>query len=161
VLYLHSETSECAAQRRSGFEELCRAHGIDPARLVLTLPPERPGGLSQISLVRERLRHGTVAVAGDDFLAIELMLLCERLGRTPGRDVAILGQGNESVASRIRPGLSSIDPGGLEIGRRMMETAIQRLDRSRMDAPQTVLVAPTLMERESTRMLHTLKPQRV
>lgn len=155
VLYVHADRGECAAQRRLGFEEVCRTRGLDPAAITLEVPADRSGAAGQIPALCERLARVSAVVAGDDFLAVELMLACERLGRTPGRDVAILGQGNEPLGERIRPALSTVDPGGMEIGRRMMEMAIQRLEQARMDAPQTVLVAPALVERESTRGLPT------
>ena len=81
------------------------------------------------------------------------MLLCMRMGRRPGEDLAVVGHGNEPVASAIRPTLTTVDFDCEEIGRRMMEVLLQRLGQKRTDAPQQTRIAPLLIERASTKHL--------
>jgi DNA-binding LacI/PurR family transcriptional regulator len=50
--------------------------------------------------------------------------------------------------------LTTIDLCGEEVGRRAMEMALQRIAKTRQDAPQQTLIPPLLIARESTRLLH-------
>ena len=84
--------------------------------------------------------------------AIELMLLCYRQGLTPGRDIAIVGQGNEVVGARMNPALSTIDYCGEEIGDRAMEIGLQRVSKARQDSPQSTRVPPVLIARGSSQL---------
>jgi LacI family transcriptional regulator len=90
---------------------------------------------------------------GIDPEAATVMILATRLGRHPGDDLAVIGQGNENAAAEIRPTLTTIDFDGEGIGRRSMETIMQRLGRERSDKPQQIRIAPLLVQRASTRHL--------
>jgi hypothetical protein len=69
------------------------------------------------------------------------------------RDVAILGQGNEVVGTLISPTLTTTDYCGTEIGQRALDVALQRVMKTRQDAPQQAVVPPILIPRETTRLL--------
>lgn len=151
VLYVHRHNL-AHDERLAGFQEICRERGLDSEALTLRLAA---GPLSDqnANLIRERLADVQAIATSDDFLALDIMGLCWQAGRAPGCDIAIVGQGNERFTSRIRPTLSSVDLRGEEIGRRAMDTALQRLAHTRMDAPQAARVAPVLVPRDSTRLL--------
>lgn len=151
LLYVHAPR-QGGAERLAGFQDVCREHGLAARELTVELPDEPPIHPHTEKVLGERLAGVRAVACGNDFLAIELMFLCYRLGRIPGRDIAILGQGNEPAGARIRPSLSTVDYCGEEIGRRATDTALQRLGRARLDAPQTVLVPPVLVARETTRL---------
>jgi LacI family transcriptional regulator len=152
VLYVHAP-GPGACERLTGFEEVCREHGLDPKAAVVELDAEPLAGADGAERITSRLGGIRAIAAADDFLAVGIMGLCWRCGRVPGRDIAIMGQGNAPACVRITPTLSTIDFCGEELGRRAMETALQRLRRARMDAPQTTYVPPLLVERDSTRSL--------
>lgn len=152
LLYAHRPTCNGAAERLSGFHEICRESGIDPETATVTITDE-----NALDALAPRLERAKALVATDDFLAITLMILCSRLGRRPGVDLAVIGQGNETTAGEIHPGLTSIDFDGEGIGRRAMETVLQRLGQERSDAPQQMRAAPLLVQRASTR--HLADPQ--
>ena len=151
VLFVHEGTCETIAQRRAGFEEVCRGVGLDPAQVIVELSPRGAGDGDRFGPVRARLGEVNAIAAGDDFLALELMLVCCRAGRTPGQDIGIIGQGNEPAGANISPTLSTIDFCGEEIGRRAMELSLQRVTKARQDAAQQALISPVLVPRESTR----------
>jgi DNA-binding LacI/PurR family transcriptional regulator len=153
VIYVHQDDSEAGALRRAGFEEVCRAGGLDPAQVTIEVPRPHAGQMDRLAAVRPRLGHVRALAASDDFLALELMLLCAQAGRTPGRDVAILGQGNEVVGTLISPTLTTTDYCGTEIGQRALDVALQRVMKTRQDAPQQAVVPPILIPRETTRLL--------
>ena len=152
VLFVH-RPGRATAERLAGFREVCRERGIDPDSVTIELSGEQPIDPQTADSIADRLDGVRALAATDDFLAVDLMAVCLRSGRQPGRDIAIMGQGNERVGARIAPTLSTIDFCGEEIGRRAMETSLQRIQRARMDAPQTTLVPPLLIARESTQML--------
>jgi DNA-binding LacI/PurR family transcriptional regulator len=151
ILYVLSAEDPGASASRAGFDEVLRGPGRDPHAVTVTAPA-RSGASDRLAPIRDRVVAARAIGTTSDALALEIMLLCHRGGRTPGRDVAILGQGNEPIGERLIPALTTIDYGYQELGRRAMETALQRIGRSRLDAPQQVLVAPRLIERDSTRL---------
>jgi LacI family transcriptional regulator len=149
ILYVYAPGSAAAGERLEGFREIARTHGLDVDGIIVRLPTDTEPGPARFAPVLPHLERARAIAAGDDFLAVDLMLLCLQSGRVPGRDVAILGQGNELVGARISPSLSTVDFSGEEIGRRAAETLFQRVDETRADAPQIVRVAPQLVRRES------------
>jgi LacI family transcriptional regulator len=152
VLYVHRDGTASAAQRLAGFREACRAFHVDPGATTLTLEAAGHGADSSVAHeLTQRLATVRAVIAGDDCLALNLMLMCLEAGRHPGRDIDVIGQGNEPFAARLCPSLTTIDFGGQEIGRRALEMAIQRVAKTRQDAPQQTLIAPTLVQRQTTR----------
>lgn len=153
VLYVHEAGSVIASKSLEGFQAACRQAGLDPAAITVEVPPYEAGGPRRLEAVRGRLGDVRVVAAANDFLAVELMLLCAELGRAPGREVAFIGQGNELIGTRVWPPLTTIDYCGEEIGQRAMDLAVQRVTKTREDAAQRILVTPVLVARESTRMI--------
>jgi LacI family transcriptional regulator len=153
VLYVDQAGSPTAALRRAGFQEVCRASGIEPAALTVDGPPRESGATNRLDAGASRRGEVTAIAASDDCLAVELMMLCASHGRMAGRDIAVIGQGNESCGAWITPSLTTVDYGAEEIGQRAMDIALQRVTKARQDAPQEILVAPALVVRESTRSL--------
>jgi LacI family transcriptional regulator len=151
IAYVHvADDNPDGEQRREGFLEIIDAAGLPQQDHFFAFSEEefRDGRVADV--VGPRLADLRGVGASDDVVAASLMFAAERRGRVVGRDLAVIGQGNEPFARRLRPGLSSVDFCGEEIGQRAMEAFLQRLSESRQDAPQTVLVAPAFMERESS-----------
>ncbi len=146
LLYVHRPTANGAAERLAGFQEICRESGLDPESATATIDD-----MNTLDTLAPRLERAEAVVATDDFLAITLMLLGTRLGHKPGENLAVIGYGNEAAGSEIHPTLTTIDFNGEEIGRRTMETVLQRLGRERSDAPRQTRIAPLLVERGTTR----------
>jgi LacI family transcriptional regulator len=146
MLYVHRPSCIGATERLEGFHGICRDNGIDPDAATATITE-----ISALEALTPRLERAEAVVATDDFLAIALMILCSRLDRRPGDDLAVIGQGNEVFAGEIDPTLTTIDFDGEEIGRRAMEAVLQRLGQERSDARQQARIAPRLVERDSTR----------
>jgi len=152
ILYVHQPGDAGADLRRLGFEEVCRGAGLDPAEVVVEVERSEASA-DRLEVVRSRLGGLRALVASNDFLAVDLMLMCSREGRIPGRDIAVIGQGNEAVGLAIWPTLTTIEYAGEEVGARALELALQRVTKTRQDSPQEILVAPSLVLRESSRML--------
>lgn len=154
ILYVYENGSESATQRRNGFQEACRAAGLNPeAQTIQVAARGGPSG-DRFAQIRDRIGEVRAIVAGDDALAIDLMLLCCQIGKIPGRDIAIVGQGNEFIGARVTPSLTTIDFCGEEVGQRSMDLALQRVTKARQDAPQQTYVPPQLISRESSHPVH-------
>jgi LacI family transcriptional regulator len=150
ILYVLGTDSAPTEQCRRGFYEVCLASGIDPDAITVTLGPRAPEYHGRLDALAERLGRVRGAAGSDDFVALELMLLAARIGRKPGRDLALIGHGNDPFGAYTTPTLTTIDLSGEEIGDRAMDLALQRVTKVRQDAPPQTLVAPILIQREST-----------
>ncbi|MCK4342633.1 MAG: LacI family DNA-binding transcriptional regulator [Phycisphaerae bacterium] len=148
IVYVHETGSATASKCLAGFHEICRERGLAPDQLTIEVAAS---GTDRLEPVRDRLAEARAVAASNDYLAIDLMLLCCEMGRIPARDIAIIGQGNELVGTCISPTLTTVDLCGEEIGRRAMDLAVQRISKTRQDAPQHIQVPPLLIVRESTR----------
>lgn len=148
MLYVHRAAAETDDQRLSGFQEICQEHGVDPATATATVSSSET-----VDELIPQIENAEAVVAADDYLAVSIMLLCERIGRRPGENLAIIGYGNEPVGPAIFPSLTTVDFDGVEVGRRMMETLLQRIAQKRMDNPQLTRIAPLLIERATTQHL--------
>ncbi len=150
VAYVHEGGTPTAERVLAGFQEVCRGSGIDPEQVTLHV---ETGASERLQPLVDRLANLRAVAASNDYLAIEIMGLVRGHGRRPGDDIAIMGQGNEFAGARIAPSLTTIDFCGEEIGRRALETMVQRVMKLRQDAPETTRVAPQLVARETTRTL--------
>jgi DNA-binding LacI/PurR family transcriptional regulator len=152
LLYVHAGRSAAADERLAGFRDVCREHDIDPEGATCHIRGADDTSELDLAPVRAAVDGVRAIVAEDDELAVSLLILCSGLGRVPGRDVAIIGHGNERFAQSIHPGLSTVDLAGEEIGRRAMEVVLQRVAKTRLDAPQVTKVPPLLIVRASSRL---------
>lgn len=145
LCYVHAPGVASAEERWSGFAEVCAQEGLDAGSFRLDAShADWRGDLAR------RLPQVRGVAATDDAHAISAMFVCFQAGRIPGRDVAVIGQGNEPLGAAVQPALTTVDFSGREIGRRSFEVLLQRLDQSRMDTPHTVTVAPQLVVRETS-----------
>lgn len=149
VLYLHADDDPFASVRRDAFAAELRRNELEPAEVIVNVEPG--ARLERLESLRSRLPRTMAIVAADDPLAIEVAAFCTAAGRQVGRDIAIMGQGGGICAGMAVPALTTVDYCASEVGRRAMDLALQRVTHARQDAPQTVLVAPRLLSRASTR----------
>lgn len=146
LLYVWRTGSSAAEERFRGFGEVC--HGAGIAVREVTLEPGDP--VESDPTVAEQIRSIPAAAADCDGIAAALIIAALRVGREPGRDILIAGQGNSRLAADLCGGITSTDPSGHEIGERSLTTILRRIQCERADAPQQTLVAPTLIVRRST-----------
>lgn len=140
VSYVTDERVSGAALRLEGFRDICRERQIDPAAHIVDVHDPR---------LDDVLRSAAAIVGADDFVAIRALSRAALLGRRAGRDIAIIGQGNEFAAEHVDPALTTVDLCGADVGRRAMALALARIGKLRQDAPETTYVAPLLIERSS------------
>lgn len=148
LLYVDRACAWGATPRMEGFIEVCRERGCDPK--VITL--DRDESLDPAALPVEPICEARGIACADDYLAVNVLVAAAARGRMAGREYALVGQGNEPVAQRLAPGLTSVDFSGEEIGGRAFGAVLQRIAGERMDAPAEVLVAPRLVARSTSRL---------
>lgn len=153
LLYFHNRADPRASERLAGFSEVCAQNGLNTRDFVREVTPGCDADCLAATI--GDLKHATRIAASCDMLALQVMLALACIGRSPGADVAVIGQGNERFSERVWPGLSSIDLNGFEIGRRAVDVALSRLDEQRLDAPELVDVAPRLIKRASSACLRS------
>jgi LacI family transcriptional regulator len=145
ILYLHQPAVPAAASQLDGFREVCQGQGADAEAITITLDSD-----DAWRQVRDRMPGARAIGATTDLAALQTMLMAREMGRRPGEDLGIIGQGNHPCAAALRPALTTIDFAGHEIGRRAMDMALQRIAKTRQDAPEQTLVAPQLLVRDTS-----------
>ncbi len=138
-------------ERLDGFQQVLAERGIAGATATIELGSNADAAELRMALEPHIGRVRGIA-ACDDAVALCVMLALQHAGRVVGEDVAVAGQGNSRAGAQIRPALTTTDLSGEEIGRRAMDLALQRLSKTRLDAPGQTAVAPTLIERKSSRL---------
>ncbi|MBN2446699.1 MAG: LacI family DNA-binding transcriptional regulator [Phycisphaerae bacterium] len=149
ILYVHSPDCRDAAGRLAGFQLEASGRGLDAAPMTLEVPVNADQD-TLWSLLEPRFSQIRGIAATGDTLALGIMMAAMRAGRRPGRDLAIVGQGNTQCGQHIHPALTTTDFAGEETGHRAMGIMLQRLNHTRLDAPEQIPVAPSLIERESS-----------
>ena len=148
ILYIHMPSRPGATDQLHGFQEVCSEHGLNPEDCTATLE-----NINSLPQIQARILRAQGIAASTDYIACSVMLTAAAGGRKPGEDFAVIGYGNESLADQIQPTLTTLDAAGEEIGRRMMESTLQRLAHERTQGPEHTLVAPRLIARASTHHL--------
>jgi LacI family transcriptional regulator len=148
ILFIHMPDRSGAAEQLRGFQDVCRENGINPEDCSATIP-----NIDSLPHIQARILRAQGIAATTDYIACSAMMTALAGGRKPGEDLAVIGYGNETLADGVYPGLTTVDADGEEIGRRMMESALQRLAHERTENPEHTLIAPRLIQRMTTRQL--------
>lgn len=152
VVYVDATGDHGSLQRRAGFEQACSERGLSPADLIVSAAGAW-NGRPDLDALADRLLHATAIVTSDDTLAIATIVWLGVRGRVAGRDVAVIGQGDDPIGERICPSLTTVDYVGDEIGSRAAEVVLQRAANARQDAPETTYIAPILRRRGTSACL--------
>ncbi len=115
-------------------DELAHDVGYDSARKLLGRQP-RPDGIFCFS----------------DAIAIGAMGAILDAGFRIPHDVALIGCSNLHYAPFLRVPLTSVDQQSVSIGQRAARLAIKMIESKSQNGPQTILLEPKLVVRESTR----------
>jgi LacI family transcriptional regulator len=104
-----------------------------------------------VSLLADGL-DATAVVCFNDLVAIGAYHALDESGRAPGRDLSVAGYDN-SVGELTRPGLTSVEMGFFEVGRRAVTLLLEMIQESRPGHEgrgHFAKVPPELMVRSST-----------
>jgi LacI family transcriptional regulator, gluconate utilization system Gnt-I transcriptional repressor len=139
------------SDRRHGFLEAMKAHGLDTSRLIAAGPPPismREGANAMARLLAEYPDTEAV-ICVSDLSAYGALTECQRRGISVPDKIAIGGFGAYEIGSICVPTLTTIDAQARDIGRRTGALLIDILDGK--EEVGDVLIKPELIVRESTR----------
>ncbi|MDH4439073.1 MAG: LacI family DNA-binding transcriptional regulator [Rhizobium sp.] len=139
------------SDRRLGFLEAMKAHGLDTSRLIAAGPPPismREGANAMARLLAE-FPDTEAVICVSDLSAYGALTECQRRGICVPEQIAIGGFGAYEIGSICVPTLTTIDAQARDIGRRTGALLIDILDGK--EEVGDVLIKPELIVRESTR----------
>jgi len=118
---------------------------------MMTAPDPQTAN-AHLDFFQSRVRPPTAIICFEDCMAMQLLLHAQKRGlRVPG-DLSILGCSNNIVCGFLTPALTTIEQYPEEIGRRAYELVQRRRQEGEEPGkrkPETILVAPKLVIRES------------
>ncbi len=144
ITILGPEPNPASTDRLQGYRSVF-GDGLDDSRVVFTGWDEASG----FSAARRLLdTHPALdgLLAGSDRIAVGAMAAMASSGRSIPGDVSVIGFDDHAVAARSQPPLTTISQPLLEQGRIAAELAMDMIDG---EAPRTVVLHSTLIERES------------
>jgi LacI family transcriptional regulator len=139
-----------ASHRRAGFVEALQANDIpiDESLSVRGELTER-SGFNAGKVLLARNPRPTAIVACNDLMALGAINAAQGMGLAVGRDVAVAGFDDISIAEHAQPPLTTVRQPIYEIGRRICSMLIQLLREGDLEEPHVIL-KPELIVRESS-----------
>jgi LacI family gluconate utilization system Gnt-I transcriptional repressor len=138
--------------RRMGFVDAMRAHGLDPTRLIDagTPPISMREGAVAMGRLLETLPDTEAVIAVSDLSAFGALTECQRRGIRVPDGMSIAGFGNYDIGEICVPTLTTVNPFPNEIGRRAAELIVRVIEQ--VDAsPEHCRIEPQLLLRQSSR----------
>jgi LacI family transcriptional regulator len=149
-------------ERRAGFEEALRAHGLEPGPIVecenFKIEAGRAAMVTLLAPPPGRGRRGALAakskttavVAANDMIALgALQTLKERDVAVP-RQMSIVGHNDMQLLEQVCPPLSTVRIQNYEMGHRAARLLLESLKGAPGSDDATIVLRPQLVVREST-----------
>ncbi len=153
ILFLGGEGINTALQRRDGFLDALRAHGVPfEEELEVNGPYTRASGFLR---TRDALRAGlefTAIFAGTDMVAVGAMAALREAGLSVPGDISLVAFDDVPFAADLTPALTTVRVPYEELGRTAVRLALQREERLTDD--DHVVLSTQLVVRHSTRSLN-------
>lgn len=143
AVYLARANDDAAARRCDGFKSAWSADGDRLGAIGVVLVD----GPADVARHEAALRSTDAVATSDDPIAFAAHSVLSRLSRRPGSEVQLIGCGNECGGTALLPALTTIDLNAAEAGQRAATTLLQRVARERLDGPQSIAVAPMVVDR--------------
>jgi LacI family transcriptional regulator len=151
IAHLRGPGTGIAAARLEGYRQALAAHGLVPDyRNIVEAGYEDTTGFQamQSLLGKEPVPDGVCCY--NDPVAIGALKAIFESGRNVPRDIAVIGAGNVHYSEMLTVPLSTVDQGTVQIGKQAAELLLKQIVSKHRIAPQTILLAPKLVVREST-----------
>jgi len=154
LAYIGSPDLSPAAERFRGFRTALRDHDIElQDRFVLSNPHldeagDNAGYEMMQGLLKRRSRPNGV-FCHNDVVAIGAMKATLDAGLSIPKDIAFVGFDNVHYSKYLQIPLTSVDQSTAQLGAAAARLALDLIAK-RVDKPKTVLLAPTLVVRQST-----------
>jgi LacI family transcriptional regulator len=152
IAHLRGPQVGIASERLEGYRRALKNAGLphDPNRVIDAGHGEVTGyeGMRKL-LDLKPLPDGVFCY--NDPVAIGAMKAIQGAGLSLPNDIAVVGAGNVHYGDALSVPLTSVDQGTCRIGTLAAELLLARIASKRPMQPKTILIAPKLVERESTR----------
>jgi LacI family gluconate utilization system Gnt-I transcriptional repressor len=126
--------------RREAFEAECRALGLPPVESVeLAAVESMEDGRAALSELLSRGRKIDAVFCANDLLACGALLEARALGLQVPGDLALVGFGDNDLMRELAPGLTTVAPDPVSIGRRAGEMLAARLAGDVLSEPSVCL----------------------
>lgn len=137
--------------RRAGFIEAMRTHGLDATRLIAagTPPISMREGADAMGRLLETLPDTQAVICVSDLSAFGALTECQRRGIDVPGQISVAGFGDYEIAGICVPSLTTINPLPREIGRQAAALILDVLDGRQKEAT-TIAIEPILLRRQSS-----------
>jgi LacI family transcriptional regulator len=138
-----------ACLRAAGFRKAFADAGVLlPDAAFFTGDFEYAGGVTGIAELLQRDSELTAVFTANDSMAMGVLKQMYRMQRRVPEDISVVGFDNISSTTAITPEMTTVAQPIAEIGAAVMRLLIDQITHRCID-PQTVVLQPTLVERES------------
>lgn len=115
--------------RRHGYEKALRFASLDPdPELIVEEDLTEEGGAAGVRRLLALSRPPTAILCGHDIVAMGAMRTLHESGRTPGRDVGIIGSDDNPFGPFMSPPLTTFTAPRVAAGRRLAELLVNAMD---------------------------------
>lgn len=141
-------SSVTMALRETGYREACERLGLDGSAAdgrIVHCPRDLPTGVRITAELLDAPSPPTAILCTSDLLAAGAIITLQARGLVPGRDVAVTGFDDTPLTSFGPVGITSVQQAPAAIAAELVRLVI-----GRPEAPEHVLLPPTLAVRSST-----------
>lgn len=161
LAYIGSPDLSPAADRYRGFRHALRDHDIElNEALVLSSEGEEPAdkaGYDMMTALLNRRSRPDGVFCHNDVVAIGAMRAAHDAGLSIPGDIAFVGFDNVNYSKYLPIPLTSVDQSTAALGEAAAQLALAIVDK-KIDQPRNILLAPTLVVRQSTAGSTSMKP---
>ncbi len=152
IAHLRGPEVGIANERLEGYGRALRSAGLrHDARYVIDAGHTDATGYEGMRKLLDLKPPPDGVFCYNDLVAIGAMRAIREAGLELPRDVAVVGAGNVHYNDALSVPLTSVDQGTCKIGTLAAELLLARIAPKGTLRPQTILIPPRLVERESTR----------
>jgi LacI family transcriptional regulator len=143
------QDTSTGSRRAKGFAAVMHELGLPAGRMVRAKLFNEEEGRLAAAVLLEREPTLTAIVAANDLLALGTLDAVAEAGLRCPDDLSIMGMNDMPLSDRIQPPLSTVRVGEYELGRQAARVLLSHIE-SPGRRPETILIAPELIVREST-----------
>jgi DNA-binding LacI/PurR family transcriptional regulator len=151
IAHIDGGTGASAPERRSGYEQAMRRHGLGDHIRSVRGDYTEAGGAAGVRDLLARGRRPTAICAANDLSALGALDALEEAGLRVPDDMSLIGYDNISVTRLGKIGLTTVDQPRREMGMAAAELLLERIEGGRRTPRQIVLtMTPSLVVRTTT-----------
>jgi Periplasmic binding protein-like domain len=143
------QDTSTGSRRAKGFAAVMHELGLPAGCMVRAKLFNEEEGCLAAAVLLEREPTLTAIVAANDLLALGTLDAAAEAGLRCPDDLSIMGMNDMPLSDRIQPPLSTVRVGEYELGRQAARVLLSHIE-SPGRRPETILIAPELIVREST-----------